>query len=125
MIMHDHLDAAASRSKEKIEWLLKIEQSPTMINTHYYQDYKNKFLAHYRTNRHKTDLASVTWIPFHGDVHSVISALSKLGIHAQASDLHKLLPSDPMEAALNIMASVRGYFQGMKCAPLLNEGMVQ
>jgi len=119
--MHDHLDAAAVRSKEKIEWLLKLEQSPATLNTHYYLDYKNKFLAHYRACRHNTNLASEMWVPSQKDVYDAISALSKLGIRAQRDDLHKLLPSDPMEAALGIMASVRGYFQGTSCTPFLNK----
>ncbi|KAL4066184.1 P-loop containing nucleoside triphosphate hydrolase protein [Scleroderma citrinum] len=110
MIMHDHLDAAATRSKEKIEWLLKLEQSLTTLNTYHYLDYKNKFLAHYRACRYSDSLASGMW-GSSSDVNDAISALSRLGIHVRRDDLPKLLPSDPMEAALGIMASVRGYFQ--------------
>ena len=120
MIMHDHLDAAAIRSKEKIEWLLKVEKSPATLNTHYYLDYKNKFLAHYKASRHNTNLAAGMWVPPENDVLAAIFALSRLRIRAQRDDLHRLLPSDPMEAALGIMASVRGYFQGTSCTPFLN-----
>ncbi|KAL4066183.1 P-loop containing nucleoside triphosphate hydrolase protein [Scleroderma citrinum] len=111
MIMYDHLEAAANRSKEKIDWLLKVEQSPATLNTLYYLDYKNKFLAHYKACRHNDKLPSEMWLPSQKDANDAIFALSRLGIHVQRNDLSKLLPSDPMEAALGIMASVRGYFQ--------------
>lgn len=131
--MHDHLKAAESRSKEKIEWLLELEKSPATLNTHYYLDYKNKFLSYFRSCRHSPKLAEEVSGAFRpainrvsdrpDPVHEAISALSRLGIYARHEDFHKLLPSDPMEAALGIMASVRAYFQGTNCKPL-NENMV-
>lgn len=45
-------------------------------------------------------------------VKKALSALAELGINVQPEDLPKLLPADPMEAAIAIMASVRAYFQG-------------
>ena len=43
----------------------------------------------------------------------VLAGLVELGISGvKAADLPKLLPSDPMEPALHIMATVRAYFQG-------------
>jgi hypothetical protein len=45
-------------------------------------------------------------------ITKILAGLSEIGITAKAEDLPRLLPSDPMEAALNIMASVRAYFQG-------------
>jgi hypothetical protein len=128
MIVYDHLDEAAARTKERIEWLLALEQSPTTLNTHYYSDYKDKFLAYYKGCRENTDLAArikkfregnKTVSGFQGIVESrldpitqILASLSEIGITAEAEDLPRLLPSDPMEAALNIMSSVRAYFQG-------------
>ncbi|KIJ63497.1 hypothetical protein HYDPIDRAFT_29303 [Hydnomerulius pinastri MD-312] len=123
MIVNDHLDEAAARTKEKIEWLLALEQAPTTLNTHYYSDYKDKFLSYYKGCRDKGDLvAKLQTFPSQGtqpvavtgyesSVTKVLSGLSELGITVKASDLPKLLPPDPMEAAFNIMASVRAYFQ--------------
>ncbi|KIJ63510.1 hypothetical protein HYDPIDRAFT_40933 [Hydnomerulius pinastri MD-312] len=123
MIVIDHLDEAAARTKEKIEWLLALEQAPTTLNTHYYSDYKDKFLSCYKGCWDKGDLAAkLQTFPSQGiqplavtgyesSVTKVLSGLSELGITVKASDLPKLLPPDPMEAALNIMASVRAYFQ--------------
>ncbi|KAG8220546.1 P-loop containing nucleoside triphosphate hydrolase protein [Butyriboletus roseoflavus] len=51
MIVNDHLDEAAERTKEKIQWLLDLERNPTTFNTHYFVDYKDKFLSHYKACR--------------------------------------------------------------------------
>lgn len=114
MIIYDHLDAAAIRSKDKLDWLLQLESSPATLNTHYYFDYKDKVYAYYRAHRRNEKLANNIAQRSQKEVNNVISALSQLGIHARREDLSKLLPSDPMEAALGIMASVRAYFQGMR-----------
>ncbi|KAF8839963.1 hypothetical protein BDN67DRAFT_952527 [Paxillus ammoniavirescens] len=118
MIVYDHLDEAATRTKERIEWLLALEQLPTTLNTHYYSDYKDKFLAYYKGCRENTNLATKTNAYQSGQrtnesdpITKILAGLSEIGITATAEDLPRLLPSDPMEAALNIMASVRAYFQ--------------
>lgn len=59
---------------------------------------------------------------FQKNTAQVLSGLSAIGIAGvKAIDLPKLLPSDPYEPALNIMACVRAYFQGMPplCPPHL------
>ncbi|KIK82818.1 hypothetical protein PAXRUDRAFT_832134 [Paxillus rubicundulus Ve08.2h10] len=126
MIVYDHLDEAAARTKRRIDWLLALEQSPTTFNTHHYSYYKDRFLAYYRGCRENTDLLSkinahkskrVTSPPIRMNDNQldpftkILAGLSELGISSKAEDLPKLLPPDPMEAALNIMASVRAYFQ--------------
>ncbi|KAG6327681.1 hypothetical protein ID866_11408, partial [Astraeus odoratus] len=111
MIMQQHLDEAATRSRDRIDWLLQLESSPATSNTHYYFDYKNKFLAFYRAYRHNKNAAEKIWTYNQRGVSEVVSALAAIGIHVQPVDFPKLLPSDPMDPALNIMASVRAYFQ--------------
>ncbi|KAG6329012.1 hypothetical protein ID866_10077, partial [Astraeus odoratus] len=111
MIMHEHLDKAATRSRERLDWLLQLESSPATFNTHYYFDYKNKFLAFYKACRHNENAAQKIWTTKQKGVNEAIAALSAIGIHVQPVDLPKLLPSDPMDPALNVMASVRAYFQ--------------
>ena len=116
MIVNDHLDEAANRTKEKIQWLLHLEQNPTTLNTHYYADYKDKFIAYYKAAREDSDLlrklksGSLAGEP----LNKALSSLNELGISAKPTDLPKLLPPDPKEPALNIMASVRAYFQGKR-----------
>ncbi|KAG6826305.1 hypothetical protein H0H93_016635, partial [Arthromyces matolae] len=42
-----------TQAEERINWLLKLESRPFSLNTHYLTDYKDKFLAHYRSAREK------------------------------------------------------------------------
>jgi hypothetical protein len=50
---------------------------------------------------------------FQDGMARVLSGLPLVGFNGvHAVDLAKLLPPDPMEPALNIMASVRAYFHG-------------
>ncbi|KAF9234006.1 P-loop containing nucleoside triphosphate hydrolase protein [Melanogaster broomeanus] len=123
MIVYDHLDEAADRTKKKIEWLLDVEQTPTTLNTHYYSDYRDKFLAYYKGCRDNSDLATklksyTAWgsknsngIDYQNSISKVLAGLNEIGVSVKAADLPKLLPSDPMEPALNVMADVRAYFQ--------------
>ncbi|KAI6139724.1 P-loop containing nucleoside triphosphate hydrolase protein [Pisolithus tinctorius] len=117
MIVYDHLDLAAARAKEKIDWLLQVERMPATLNTHCYTDYRDKFLAYYRGCRDNNyDLMSnirklATDRNRVETVNKALSSLTELGISTQVDDLTRLLPSDPLEVALGIMASVQGYFQ--------------
>lgn len=118
MTLRDHLDAAAERTKERIRWLLAVESTPTTLNTHYFSDYRDKFLAYYKGIRDSSGLAGQIWkLPTDPGrsvtgVQKVISSLAEIGLNAHPEDLPKLLPADPMEAAITIMASVRAYYQG-------------
>ncbi|KAG1734532.1 P-loop containing nucleoside triphosphate hydrolase protein [Suillus lakei] len=126
MIVNEHLDGAAKQAKEKIDWLLELEKAPTTLNVHYYSDYKAKFLGYYKGCRDKGELtvklqnyqapATIHAHPVHGQafqqaVHKALAGLTEAGLSVQANDLPKLLPVDPMEPALLIMAGVRAYFQ--------------
>jgi hypothetical protein len=126
MIVNEHLENAAKQAKDKINWLLELEKSPTTLNVHYYSDYKTKFLGYYKgcrdqgelTNklqnyRAPTSVRSDGQERFQQAVHKALTGLTEAGISVQASELAKLLPVDSMEPALLIMAGVRAYFQGM------------
>jgi hypothetical protein len=128
MIVNEHLDNAAKQAKEKIDWLLELEKAPTTLNVHYYSDYKAKFLGYYKGCRDQGELTTklqnyraptnIHTNPAHGQtfqqaIHKAIAGLSEAGLSVQPSDISKLLPVDPMEPALLIMAGVRAYFQGM------------
>jgi hypothetical protein len=128
MIVNEHLDSAAKKAKEKITWLLELEKAPTTLNVHYYSNYKIKFLGYYKGCRDHGELAkklqnyraptSIHPNPIHGQafqqaVHKALGGLTEAGFSVEANDLPRLLPVDPMEPALLIMAGVRAYFQGM------------
>lgn len=117
------------RAEEKIKWLLELEDSPFSSNTHYLADYKAKFLAHYKGARdqdystdwanaiqryeNKSDAASGRRAVAEATgITKILSGFAEIGIIVKPEDLAKVLPPDPMEPVLVIMADVRAYFQG-------------
>lgn len=114
----------------RIIWLLELEKNPRTLNGHYYSDYRDKFLAHYRALRHSETHGSflknlrsynsksskTLSSDFGTHTRDALAGLAEMGLDGlRAPDLAKLLPTDPYEPALNIMASVRAYFQGASC----------
>jgi hypothetical protein len=132
--MTEHIRNCGDKTKERIGWLMNVEKRPYTLNTHYYSDYKDKFLSFYRGCREMGNNGQImknlqsykpivpnsysTPTPVQTGVAQVLSALPQIGITGtQAPDLAKLFAPDPMESALNIMAGVRAYFQG-SCSTL-------
>jgi GTP-binding protein EngB required for normal cell division len=121
VVLSDHIRQAYVRTGEKIDWLLRLEERPFSLNTHYLADYKDKFLAYYKGYREKDANGSLMEnIQAHPDsnptvpygVSKVLAGLVEAGVTGtKPSDLAKLLPVDQMEPALNIMADVRAYYQ--------------
>ena len=124
---------------ERVGWLLRLEQSPFSLNTHYLADYRSKFFAHYKAAReryeqadlmrtiekHKisssvsvrpsqtTSKSSSSGVQQPTGIAKVLAGLSEIGIVGiKAEDLPKLLPPDRTEPALGIMADICAYFQG-------------
>ena len=122
-ILGEYIAERAQDTRERIQWLLDLETRPRTLNDHYFRDYRDKFLAWYRGHRSQyNNIPLLQKLKKHGskgasefdeNVRTILSAFSALDIHdVQPTDLAKVLPSDPYEAAINIMASVRAYFQG-------------
>ncbi|GJF00698.1 P-loop containing nucleoside triphosphate hydrolase protein [Phanerochaete sordida] len=135
-IVADYMKKCGEETRDRISWLLNLEKRPRTLNDHYYTDYRDKFLAHYKGCRHAStheslirslnayDSGALTGsggiisssrkspVPdFADSTAKVLSGLQEINISAKATDLPKLLPSDPYEPALHIMATVRAYFQ--------------
>ena len=121
----EHVKARGKAALERIDWLLELEKRPRTLNTHYYSDYRDKFIAYYRGWRHsgangglvgklsKYSSRSSGKSEFGQSTAKVLGGLAEMGMPGvRASDLPKLLASDPLEPALHIMATVRAYFQG-------------
>lgn len=129
--MQQHVTQCLNHAEERVSWLLALEDRPFTMNNHYLSDYRNKFLAHYRGARelhHQPDVmrtiqsfsstqAARAYQYNNGQptgVAKVIASLAEMGMGGvKAEDLAKLFPPDKMEPALEIMADVRAYFQGM------------
>ncbi|TFY61367.1 hypothetical protein EVJ58_g4550 [Rhodofomes roseus] len=126
-VVNEHIKERCEETITKVLWLLELEQRPCTLNGHYYSDYRDKFVSHYRAYRSSsgsdsllTELGKLKYsgsnvrnqTEFQRNTAQVLSGLSAIGIAGvQATDLPKLLPPDPYEPALNIMACVRAYFQ--------------
>jgi hypothetical protein len=126
------MNQRAEAAQALIAKLIALEtDGPLTLNEHYLKDYKAKFLTYYKAAREKQQnpvLAQAIKIFKPGqapvlDSHNrpvpptgiaqALSGLAGVGLSAvSAQDLVKLLPPDRMDAALNIMADVRAYFQG-------------
>jgi hypothetical protein len=89
-IINEVLAECHTTTLMKIDWLLEMEAGATFtLNEHYFSDYRQKFLHSYRSARAEGNAG--------GD---------------ENLRPEELIARDPFEPALQIMASVRGYFQG-------------
>ena len=118
-IMQSHIQKCADAAAQHIDSLLEDENEPFTMNVHYYAEYRSKFFVDYKKTRLKAKSNFVQNLENSNDtgmmaaVSESISALAKLGLHSvDAPSLAALLPLDPMEPAIGIMADVRAYFQG-------------
>jgi hypothetical protein len=125
--MECHLKHCQELAKERVTWHLVNEEMPFTLNTHYLADYKDKFLAYYKAARDqdycadlknaiqkyedKSDVAKKAKAEATG-IAKILSGFAEIGMSVKPEDLGKLLPPDPMEPALVIMADVRAYFRG-------------
>ncbi|PCH35511.1 hypothetical protein WOLCODRAFT_107442 [Wolfiporia cocos MD-104 SS10] len=125
-VVTERIAGCAESTKERLEWLLEVESRPRTINEHHYRDYRDKILAHYKGSRPQYNNVSLLELlagydqasdeqrnqDLHETICKVLSGFDELGIHGvRPTDLPKVLPADPYEPAIAIMASVRAYFQ--------------
>ena len=117
--MHTHIQRCADAAAQHIDSLLKDETEPFTLNARYYTEYRSKFLSHYKRNRLRSKSSVMRNLEDSNNpgmktaLNEAISALAKLGIRSvEPSSLAALLPPDPMEPEIGIMADVHGYFQG-------------
>ena len=114
--MHGHIQRCAEVGEQRITFLLEEEQEPFTMNEHYFMEYRSKFLGHYKGIRQKAENKFMDNLQSEEKKHlvsNVTSTLAALGLsNVDPSTLPRLLPPDPMESAIEIMAEVRAYFQG-------------
>ncbi|KAG8697349.1 hypothetical protein FRC09_007916 [Ceratobasidium sp. 395] len=132
-IVVEKLEELKSATNQELKFLLKMESLPFTLNSHYYLDYREKFLAHYKfyqgeqneqirrlrkppSNSAYREQNTYYTVQHEQPVDHVEEALKNLrlaGLHGlKREDMVKLLPADfSQEAALEIMASVRAYYQ--------------
>lgn len=134
-IIRDELRTLRNRTIQRLYNLFNVEGLPFTLNHTYLKEYKDKFLQHYKEIRRRSrgqdlvvrrlagtgspepELDGTTQQGAHEghskDLTTLVETLQKLGLPCTPADLHRLLPEDECEPALDIMASVRAYFQGL------------
>ena len=118
--MAEHMGARTEHTKERIEDLIRTEGRPRIVNNHLYMNYRENFLVYYKGLReevkHPTLMAQTRQYNQHRiyatGVSKVLNTLNELRVDCTTDELAKILPKDPMDPALTIMASVQAYFQG-------------
>ncbi|OBZ65896.1 Interferon-induced GTP-binding protein Mx2 [Grifola frondosa] len=130
LIVANHIKKCAASTSTRLDWLLEVEKRPTTLNSHHYHNYKDRFLDYFHMHQrggggdalaaklkaHRPSncgpgMPSLL-IDFDKQILRAQSALSDLGIrNVDSKDLARLCPANQYEPALNIMATVRAYFQ--------------
>ncbi|KAB5589117.1 Myxovirus resistance protein [Ceratobasidium theobromae] len=122
----EQLEECKTKTLQELEFMLDMESLPFTLNSHYYLDYKEKFHKYYATSSiNGSNLAQSLreeYTPAYtksrmeraeDPVGTALDNLRKAGFDGlKRQDLVKLLPADySHKAALEIMASVRAYYQ--------------
>jgi len=116
-----HLKNCKERTAMKMKDCIALEhEGPVTVNEQYLADYKRKFLARYKAARqlhvkHSPELQKLV----NGDyqhssyMQNAVQYLQYMGLPSVNNyDLLRLLPGDPADDAIEIMAEVRAYYQG-------------
>jgi hypothetical protein len=124
-VVDAHISARAKETVERIDFLMKLETQPYTRNNHYFTDSRNKFYSFYKglldpgkNNNFLQNLEDMkqkkNLVAFQGSLSKTLSGLAEMGFsNVDSTSLTRLQEPDPMEAAIEIMADVRAYFQGM------------
>lgn len=106
----DHLKKCSERTKERVEWLTRLEERPCTLDDHYYVEYRDKLMAHYKQWRQQDrnplliqTIANFKKNPGSEDnpnpLAKILGGLDEMGMNTVAEEIAKLLPPDPMEPA--------------------------
>lgn len=122
-LIFEHLRERAADTQASLARLQVMEKSPFTRNDHYFADYREKFLTHYKAVRRQDSNSFIAQLDngqssgdeaFRQTLSTAMASIQSLGFHDfKPADIPRLLPPDPCEAAIEIMADVRAYFQGV------------
>ncbi|OSC98818.1 hypothetical protein PYCCODRAFT_1417176 [Trametes coccinea BRFM310] len=122
-IVADFIMSSSDHTAERLQWFLALERRPRTLNEFHYNHYREKFLGHYKSCRPTADQPRATLVQrferyldpesdLHKHMNRVLNGLTEIGLPGRTpTDLAQLLPPDPCDAAIDIMAGVRAYFQ--------------
>ncbi|KAI0667025.1 hypothetical protein C8Q78DRAFT_1082541 [Trametes maxima] len=121
-VVADYINMLSNETIDHIQYHIAVELRPRALNGQWYSQYREKFLGHYkschpkaeqpRTFAHQLEKYSDTGSDVFKQMNKILNGLNEIGVSGTLpSDLAKLLPPDPYDAAIEIMAGVRAYFQ--------------
>ncbi|KAL8280533.1 hypothetical protein RQP46_007181 [Phenoliferia psychrophenolica] len=94
-------------SRESIEWLARLNETPFTQNTHYLSATREKVLAHYLSLRRNWNGES----QYGAFMDQALASLAQIGLPASKETLPKLFSDDEYLEELIVMAETRAYFQ--------------
>ncbi|KAH9965455.1 P-loop containing nucleoside triphosphate hydrolase protein [Russula dissimulans] len=120
-IVITHLDQCYVETSKRVEFLLEVEREPSTKNTHYFKDYRRKFLCFYTglyhkdSNDHFIERVQGRMYRSQGFIEAleiIMRNLHRIGLrNVKPLELAILQTSEDADDALRIMADVRAYFQ--------------
>ncbi|KAI0002262.1 P-loop containing nucleoside triphosphate hydrolase protein [Russula compacta] len=120
-IIITRLDQCSKETSKRINFHQEVEREPSTQNTHYFKDYRRKFLSFYTGQYHKDSNSDFLErlqrrryqsSAFNDALESILLNLRKIGFYnVRPLDLAALQASEDSDDALRIMADVRAYFQ--------------
>jgi len=120
-IVTTHLEQCSKETSKRIKFLLDVEKEPSAPTTHYFKDYRRKFLSFYiglyHSNSNDQFIERLQGrmyqsTEFSRALENVMLNLRILGFrNVKPLELTILQASEDADEALRIMANVRAYFQ--------------
>ncbi|KAF8524910.1 P-loop containing nucleoside triphosphate hydrolase protein, partial [Hysterangium stoloniferum] len=121
-IVREQLRMLHQKTLQRLDALLSVEGLPFTLNHTYLKEYKDKFLAHYKVIRRRSkgqdtivrrfnDSGGIVSTQVRNDLVDLTDLLQRFGLPCTPNDLYRLLPDDEFEPALDVIATVRAYFQ--------------
>ena len=108
-IVNDVLSECQALALQKIKWLLDMENAaPFTLNEHYYKDYRDKFINHYRDERFPPpEETPCSCAVGYRQIPCPCAVYRETHVARE-----RRIANDPFAPALHHMASTRAYFQG-------------
>ncbi|KLO09761.1 hypothetical protein SCHPADRAFT_857550 [Schizopora paradoxa] len=106
MIVEKEFEIVNENMKNRIAWLIRLEQHPYTQNDHYFSSCRDNYLAHFKGRRQNCLIEG----EFH--IKAVLVNLAEAGLPGvKEEDLPRLLGPDKYEQEMIVMAEVCAYFR--------------
>ncbi|KIJ25989.1 hypothetical protein M422DRAFT_273000 [Sphaerobolus stellatus SS14] len=100
-IVRDQLRNLSDKALQHLNSLLSVEGLPFTLNHSQLREYKEAFL----------DSEAALSTQFRNDLIDLTKLLQRFGLPCTPTNLQRLLPEDKFDSALDIIATVRAYFE--------------